>query len=275
MAHTLSTTAQGIAAHIAVTNGTPTTTTLDIAEVYGKRHDDVLRIVRQRMTECPEEWRLRNFAETVTERPSPLNGAPIQSPVIRLTEKGFHFVVGKFTGAKAVAHQIAYAEEFDRMKAALAQPVDARLRGHDANQWPDTPTAVTLANAGAHPNSIDPRALLLGGQTALLAPLPDDVATAIDAKAWDMAREAHTLARQHLLRRVAYSAQVGTAAPRLNAKAAKAAVASTTLGNALAHLYATEVRRSVQAMQAIAQVHQTQLAQAMADLAAMGMGEPL
>lgn len=130
------------------------------------------------------------------------------------------------------------------------------------------------AAAPPHPNSIDPRALLLGGQTALLAPLPDDVATAIDAKAWDMAREAHTLARQHLLRRVAYSAQVGTAAPRLNTKAAKAAVASTTLGNALAHLYATEVRRSVQAMQAIAQVHQTQLAQAMADLAAMGMGEP-
>lgn len=129
MAHT---TATGIAAHIAVTNGTPTTTTLDIAEVYGKRHDDVLRIVRQRMAAVPEAWRLRNFAETVIERPNPSGGAPIQSPVIRLTKKGFHFVVGKFTGAKAVAHQIAFADEFERMEAALANPTAALPPAHPA-----------------------------------------------------------------------------------------------------------------------------------------------
>lgn len=114
-----SVTTTGIAAHIAVIDGQPTTTTQDIAEVYGKRHDDVLRIIRQRMAQCPEEWCLRNFAETETERPSPLNGAPIKSPVIRMTKKGFHFVVGKFTGAKAVAHQIAFADEFERMEAQI------------------------------------------------------------------------------------------------------------------------------------------------------------
>ena len=116
MAHRTHTTASG---HIAVINGQPTTTTQDIAEVYGKQHAKVLAIVRQRMTEVPEEWRLANFGETVTERANPSGGAPIQSPVIRMTKKGFHFVVGKFTGAKAVAHQIAFADEFERMEAEL------------------------------------------------------------------------------------------------------------------------------------------------------------
>ena len=64
----------GIAAHIAVVDGTPTTTTLDIAEVYGKRHDDVLRVVRRRMSDVPEEWRLRNFAEASIERPQTNGG---------------------------------------------------------------------------------------------------------------------------------------------------------------------------------------------------------
>ena len=109
--------ATGIAAHIAVTNGEPTTTTQDIAEVYGKQHAKVLAIVRQRMSEAGE-WGVANFSETPYTNPQ--NGQTYT--VIRMTEKGFHFVVGKFTGAKAVRHQIAYADEFQRMKAELAQP---------------------------------------------------------------------------------------------------------------------------------------------------------
>lgn len=124
MAHT---TATGIAAHIAVTNGEPTTTTQDIAEVYRKKHADVLRIVRQRMSEAGE-WGVRNFTETPYTNPQ--NGQTYT--VIRMTEKGFHFVVGKFTGAKAVRHQIAYADEFQRMKAELSNPNAALPPAHPA-----------------------------------------------------------------------------------------------------------------------------------------------
>lgn len=112
-------TSVAISSHIAIIDGKPTTTTHDIAEVYGRRHEYVMKIVRQRMVECPEDWRIPNFWETVSERPNPSGGAPIKSPVIRMTKKGFHFVVGKFTGAKAVQHQIAFADEFERMEAAL------------------------------------------------------------------------------------------------------------------------------------------------------------
>lgn len=107
-----------VSGHIIITDGQPTTTTQDIADVYGKRHDDVLRIVRKRMIEAGE-WGVRNFAETPY-----INSQNGQTyPVIRMTKKGFHFVVGKFTGAKAVQHQIAFADEFERMEAELkAQP---------------------------------------------------------------------------------------------------------------------------------------------------------
>ena len=43
--------------------------------------------------------------------------------------------------------------------------------------------------------AIDPRALLLNGQSALRTTLPPEVARAIDAQAWDMAREAFDLSR--------------------------------------------------------------------------------
>ncbi|WP_084675407.1 Rha family transcriptional regulator [Methylomicrobium album] len=108
-----------VSGHIVVIDGQPTTTTQDIADVYGKQHAKVLAVVRQRMGEVPDEWRLANFGETVIERPNPSGGAPIKSPVIRMTKKGFHFVVGKFTSMKAVQHQIAFADEFERMESQL------------------------------------------------------------------------------------------------------------------------------------------------------------
>ena len=115
-----------IAAHIAVINGKPTTTTRDIAEVFDKRHDDVLRIVRQRMAEAGAEWHLRNFTEVLMEVEVG-NGAKVSYPVIRMTEKGFMFVVQKFTGKKAVQTQIAYVDEFERMRDALRNGIPATL----------------------------------------------------------------------------------------------------------------------------------------------------
>lgn len=111
---TTGTTTSAVSSHIAIIDGKPTTTTHDIAEVYGKRHDRVLAVVRQRMTEAGE-WGIHNFVDTPYTNQQ--NGQTY--PVIRMTKKGFHFVVGKFTGAKAVQHQIAFADEFERMEAAL------------------------------------------------------------------------------------------------------------------------------------------------------------
>jgi len=103
-----------ITVHIAVIDGQPTTTTQDIAQVYGKDHRKVLAVVRQRMEEAGE-WGTANFSHTTYTNQQ--NGQTY--PVIRMTKKGFHFVVGKFTGAKAVKHQIAFADAFEQMEAEL------------------------------------------------------------------------------------------------------------------------------------------------------------
>lgn len=119
-----------IAAHIAVIDGKPTTTTQDIAEVFGKRHDNVIAITRQRMTEAPEDWRLLNFKET-SETVAMPNGGTRETAVIRMSKKGFAFVVQKFTGKKAVEFQLAYVDEFERMEMALlaqSQPVPQLTR---------------------------------------------------------------------------------------------------------------------------------------------------
>jgi Rha family phage regulatory protein len=242
----LTTTATG---HITVIDGQPTTTTQDIAEVYGKQHDNVLRVVRQRMAEAGE-WGVLNFEETVTQRTNPSGGAPIQSPVIRMTKKGFHFVVGKFTGAKAVAHQIAFADEFERMEAALTTPAPAP----------------TLANhAGVRP--VDVRALLITGLTEPV-PLPKDVEQAIDRQAWDISHQAHTLLIDHLRRTVAYKHVV---AGKVNTPAALSAIRATTLGSALAHTARSELQTALSAVRvaaAIAADAQRRVADQLAALAA-------
>ena len=236
---------QGIAAHIAVIDGQPTTTTQDIADVYGKRHDDVLRIVRQRMNAVPDEWRFRNFAEASIDRPQ-TNGGTVAYPVIRMTKKGFHFVVGKFTGAKAVAHQIAFADEFERMESELLQ-------------LGITPTP-----------SIDPRALMLSGQCSLQTTMPAEVAQAIEAKAWAMAREAFDLSRQHLERKVAHHAEIGLPAA-VNPRLAMKAIDSTTLGNALAHQHTSYLQHIIKSMTVLQDMHSAMTATATKELMALSL----
>jgi|GEM_PF-5516778 len=234
-------TTQGIAAHVTAINGKATTTTHDIATVYGKRHDNVMNIVRQRMADAGA-WGVLNFEETPFANPQ--NGQTYT--VIRMTQKGFHFVVGKFTGAKAVQHQIAFADEFERM-------------------------ADELAGLGlAHTPSIDPRGLMLSGQQALQTALPAEVAKAIDAKAWDMAREAFGIAREHLERKVAYQAEVGhplTVSTRL----ALRAIHGTTLGQALTHQHQTEMQQTLKMMRVTADIHRAAIEKAERHMLAMGI----
>lgn len=52
---------------ISLHQGQPVTTSLKVAELFGKRHDDVLKKIRN--LECSSNFRLRNFAETF--KPSP------------------------------------------------------------------------------------------------------------------------------------------------------------------------------------------------------------
>lgn len=78
-------------------SGKPTTNTLKVTAVHGKRHDDVLRLVRKRLAEA-REWGLRNFADTPYTDPQ--NGQTY--PMFTMTKNGYGFLVAKLTGKLAV-----------------------------------------------------------------------------------------------------------------------------------------------------------------------------
>jgi len=104
--------------------GQPMTTSLDVAEHFGKRHDDVLR--RIRVLDCSPEFRLRNFAEASQEVLQP-KGGKVSYPMIRMTRDGFTFLCMGFTGAKAARWKEAYIDAFNQMEQALRQPTPQAL----------------------------------------------------------------------------------------------------------------------------------------------------
>ena len=104
------------AVQIEIINGQPTTTSLDIAAHFGKRHDTVLRAIRN--LDCSPEFRHRNFAEASQEVPQP-NGGVAKYPVARMTRDGFSFLCMGFTGKEAAKWKEAYISAFNQMESAL------------------------------------------------------------------------------------------------------------------------------------------------------------
>lgn len=97
---------------------TLSTSSLQIAAVFGKRHDAVLRDIRSLLQDLPDD-RLHNFVETVDFRANPSGGAAIQSPVYRITRDGFTWLAMRFRGKKALAFQVAYTDAFNAMAAYI------------------------------------------------------------------------------------------------------------------------------------------------------------
>lgn len=97
-------------------DGQPTTTSLDVADHFGKRHDTVLRAVRQ--LECTPEFHARNFAEMIVEAEIG-KGATRSSPAFRLTRDGFTFLCMGFTGKEAARWKEAYINAFNQLEHTL------------------------------------------------------------------------------------------------------------------------------------------------------------
>ena len=99
--------------------GEPRAKSTQVAEVFGKRHTDVLREIRKIMTNCPESFRERNFTSTFIDVPGP-NGAMRKSPCYLMNRDGFSLLAMGFTGPKALKFKLAYIAAFNGMEAWLA-----------------------------------------------------------------------------------------------------------------------------------------------------------
>ncbi|MGL9751126.1 MAG: Rha family transcriptional regulator [Symbiopectobacterium sp.] len=102
---------------VTIHNGKAVTTLLDVADYFGKRHDNVLRTIGN--LDCSPEFRLLNFEETSYVRQNPNGGDGISTKCFTMTKDGFVFLVMGFTGKKAAAFKEAYIAEFNRMEERL------------------------------------------------------------------------------------------------------------------------------------------------------------
>lgn len=108
----------------------PTVSSLQVAEIFGKRHDHVLRDIRQVLTQVPEIFIKSNFG--VFEYPVRRGFGTEMVKAYLLSKDGFTLLTMGYTGEKAMKFKVAYIDCFNEMEAQLA------------NRVPDDPTSLGL-----------------------------------------------------------------------------------------------------------------------------------
>ena len=97
-------------------DGVPFTTSLAVAQAFGKEHKNVLRYIQN--LECSSKFRELNF-ELSSYTSKTGNGTIREYPAYRLTRDGFAILAMGFNGQKAVAWKERFLEAFNAMEAAL------------------------------------------------------------------------------------------------------------------------------------------------------------
>lgn len=92
-------------------NGQPFCDSLQIAETFGKTHDNVLRDIKN--LECSEHFSLLNFEERNYKNRGK------KYPKYFLTKDGFTFLVMGYRGKKAARFKEAYINRFNQMESFI------------------------------------------------------------------------------------------------------------------------------------------------------------
>lgn len=108
---------------VSLIEGRPATTSLAIAEHFGKRHDSVLRDIRRISSEAPENFSLHNFVETPYTDLQ--NGQSYPSFIVYFD--GFILLVMGYTGKRALQIKLLYIAAFNAMRDELAAQREAAL----------------------------------------------------------------------------------------------------------------------------------------------------
>lgn len=93
-------------------SGKDVTTSLIVADVFGKRHSDVLRDIDK--LSCSQDFRERNFALS-----SYKSTQGKEMPMYEITKNGFSFLAMGFTGEKAGEFKEKFIAEFDKRDSLL------------------------------------------------------------------------------------------------------------------------------------------------------------
>lgn len=100
---------------VEIENGQPVTTSLKIAELFGKEHKHVIRDIRDRiLPNVSDDFGQSNFGQSSYQ-----NEQNKRQPMYYLTRDGFTMVAMGYTGPKAMQFKEAYINEFNKMEAML------------------------------------------------------------------------------------------------------------------------------------------------------------
>lgn len=129
---------------VSIQNNQVVTTSLQIADAFGKLHNEVLKSIRA--LECSELFRAGNFTLSCYTRK---NGNVTKSyPMYYLTRDGFTFLAMGFTGKIAARFKEAYINAFNEMEnklrgitvkeeeiitylRSLCEDMDSRMKGNE------------------------------------------------------------------------------------------------------------------------------------------------
>ncbi len=99
-----------------------TTTSLDVAETFGKTHDKVMRDIRE--LGCSEEFNAANFGDI-----SYIDSRGRAQKAKMMTRDGFALLVMGYTGELAMKFKEFYIRQFNAMEKALRDKNDERNKG--------------------------------------------------------------------------------------------------------------------------------------------------
>ena len=138
----------------------PAVTSLDVAETFGKRHDHVLRDIKE--LGCSDEFRFPNFGETYY-----LDTQGRKQRMVVMTRDGFTLLVMGYTGELAMKFKEAYIRQFNAMESArIAFGPDRILFGTDFTVY--EPEAFLLRSRHAFPDPEEQKKLYSGNLLSLL-----------------------------------------------------------------------------------------------------------
>lgn len=116
---------------VAVENEHAVTTSLRVAEVFGKQHKNVVRDIKS--LDCSEEFRELNFEPSKIDYQN--GNIKKQLPMYYITSDGFMFLVMGFTGKTAAKWKEAYIKAFNEMEAKIrAEQMAKAIEEHDRKE---------------------------------------------------------------------------------------------------------------------------------------------
>lgn len=122
------------------------TSSLKVAEVFGKRHDNIIAKIKS--LDCSPEFNHLNFKEIPVDVALGHNRTR-KSTAYEMTKDGFMFLVMGFTGKKAAAIKEAYINAFNWMAEQLQQqyqPPQQQITSIPTYQLPQLPPHQVVVN---------------------------------------------------------------------------------------------------------------------------------